>query len=149
MFDQRNLRLWGFTAIGLVGGIVLAVAPILMLGRHINQSPVDPTRIVVITLAATLAIAWGALFATFGFRSADEFVREGSRVAWYWGGLLGLAASLPVYAFIAIGGLHWLWPASPLGAELYRAFTMGYLLPVITQAVGVLIASTWWRLSKR
>ena len=89
------------------------------------------------------------VFAVRIYRSHDEFWRKGETVAWHWGGLMGLMASVPVFAFIGLGGLHWLNPASPVGPELARAFRLGYMLPLMMQVTGAVAVGLWWRWSKR
>jgi hypothetical protein len=149
MADRRSIRLWTYAATGLAGGIALLCLPLLVFGRPVTRVFPDPTRIAQMVVVVTLALAWGIAFAILAYRNADEFTQEGSRIAWYWGGVMGIAASAPVYAFIIMGGLHWLWPASPVGKELARAFAFGYALPLGMQLVGFVIVSAWWRLSKR
>ena len=148
MFEKRSLPVWGFAAAGLVGGVVIMLAPLTVLGLP-HRAPVftiQPTRIVVTTSSAALAMAWTFYCAVLSFRRADEFWQHGSKVAWYWGATLGLAAAMPVYAFIMLGGLHWLFPADhPVGPALARAFQLGFALPVAFELVGFLIVTAWWR----
>jgi len=148
MLERRQLITWAYVLAGVLGAWIIAAAPLIALGR---PGPVPtPTHIVVATLAAMAAIIWAVVFATLVFRRLDEFQQAASKFAWYWGGSIGLAASLPVYAFIAAGGLHWLDPANfHLGGNLLRAFVIGYGLPVIFQLAGFLAARGWWQVAKR
>ena len=149
MVERRTVRVWTYAAAGIVGGTALFYLPILLFGHPAKHAFPDPARIVEIVVAAILAAAWGMAFAVLAFRNADEFKQEGSRVSWYWGSLIGIAGSVPIYAFILFGGLHWLWPSSPVGKELALAFASGYALPVIMQLMGFVVVSAWWQLSKR
>ncbi|MFL5296993.1 MAG: hypothetical protein ACJ798_11490 [Phenylobacterium sp.] len=145
MFDRHNIRLWGFSGVALAGAIPLWIAPVLLIGRV----PAGGTRIIFATVCCLLAVAWAMVFAALGFRRADEYFRERSKVAWYWGGLLGIGATAPVYVFIAMGGLHWLDPTRPAGPELFRAFVMGYSLPIIAQLLGFTAVYVWWKAARR
>ena len=108
-----------------------------------------PGRILGVTAIVAVGVTWWMVFAVRIFRAMDEFAQTGERVAWYWGGLLGLMASVPVYAFIGMGGLHWLNPAADIGPVAARAFTTGYMLPVLMQVAGAVVVAVWWRLAKR
>ena len=149
MFEKRNIQIWGYQAVGLVGGIAILFVPLMALGRPASGHGIYPLVIVLMTLSSAAALGWVYVFARLSFRRMDEFVQQGSRVAWYWGGIAGLALSAPVAVFIALGGLHWLSPASPIGSPLARAFMLGYALPVVLQLAGFLIVASWWRLAKR
>jgi hypothetical protein len=148
MLNRRSLRGWGYLAAAVLGGLAILFAPAILTGRPVTHGLIHPARLVIWTLAVGLAMAWVLVFATLHFRSQDEFQQQASRVGWYWGGTLGLAASAPVYFFVASGGLHWLWPAIPIGAGLARAFVAGYCLPVLLQFAGFLAIRGWWRVSK-
>ena len=149
MIQQRNRKPLGYAAIGILGGLALVYAPHLMFRGAIPYNPIDPARVVLTTISITLTTAWAIVFAGLSYFHADEFLQQGPRVAWYWGGLLGLMASLPVCAFIASGGLHWLWPAVPSNRNLAVTFVLGYSLLAVMQMIGFSIVSVWWRLSKR
>ena len=146
---KRNVRLWTYAVAGLGGALALECLPFLLFGHATPPPFPSAARILQLTIVMTLAVAWGVAFAILYFRNSDEFTQEGSRVAWYWGGVMGIAASAPVFTFVEAGGLHWLWPSTPVGPELARAFAMGYALPVVTQLAGFFIVAAWWQLSKR
>lgn len=116
MIDRRTQRVWGYLLIGVFGALGFEFLPLMVFGRV--HAPVPPFRIVATSLAIAASIAWLLIFATLSFRWLDEFAKEGSKFAWYCGATLGLAASAPLYFFVMPGGLHWIWPASPLGKEL-------------------------------
>jgi hypothetical protein len=147
MIDRRTQLVWGYLLAGVAGAVALELFPALLFGRL--HAPVPPLRIAVSTLAVAAAMAWMVVFATLSFRHLDEFAKEGSKFAWYWGGTLGLAASAPVFLFVELGGLHAIWPASPLGREVGRAFMTGYGLPLIAQTVGYGAVWVGWRMTKR
>jgi hypothetical protein len=108
-----------------------------------------PGHILAVTAIVAVGVAWWMIFAVRIFRDMDEFAQTGERVSWYWGGLVGLMASVPVYAFIGLGGLHWLNPATDVGPVAARAFTTGYMLPVAMQVAGAVAVAIWWRVAKR
>jgi hypothetical protein len=144
---RRSLRMWAYFAVGVVGAIFLELLPTFAFGRL--RAPLPFSTILVLSVSVAAAMAWMVTFAWLSFRNLDEFGQEGSKFAWYWGGTLGLAASAPVFMFIALGGLHVLWPASPLGRAVGRAFMTGYLLPTIAQGVGYGAVWIGWRAAKR
>jgi len=132
----------------VLGAAVIVSVPVLVAPHR--PRPPDPTWIVVVTVAATLAMAWAMGFVTLAFRRLDEFQRAAGKFAWYWGGSLGLAVSLPIYVFILLGGLHWLDPVHfHLGAELAVAFRLGYGLAVVSIGLGYLVALGVWRITRQ
>ncbi|WP_304180035.1 hypothetical protein [Phenylobacterium aquaticum] len=146
MAQSRASRLRTYLIVGVAGFFALMLLPML-----IPRSPGPPGvgRILVVTGLVALGVGWWAVFAVRIYRTQDEFWRTGERVAWHWGGLLGLLISVPVFVFIGLGGLHWLNPATDAGPLAARAFTSGYMLPVMLQAVGSTLVGLWWRWAKR
>jgi hypothetical protein len=133
---------------GVVGAVAILEASQLVAPYH--RGVFDPTRVVVLTIAAALAVVWSVPFTTLAFRRMDEFQRAASKFAWYWGGSLGLLASLPIFAFIYLGGLHWLDPTRfHLGAGLGFAFWLGYVLAAGSTGLGFLVALGVWRITRR
>jgi hypothetical protein len=127
--------------------MAIVLAPLLIAHRRGGS---DPTWIVTVSLAVALAMAWAVAFAALAFNRLDEYQRAASKFAWYWGGSIGLAVSAPVYAFIGLGGLHWLDPARfHLGPELGFAFRLGYGLAAGSIALGFLVALAFWRVTRR
>jgi putative transcriptional regulator len=109
MPDQRALSRYGYMAAAVFGAWAIILAP-RFFAPHLRGPP-SPTWIVILSAATALAIAWALVFATLAFRRMDEFQQTASKFAWYWGGSIGLAASLPLFVFVYLGGLHWLDPA--------------------------------------
>ena len=149
MLENQSLKIWGYAALGILGGGLIALVPLAIASHGAGHPHVGPAVVVVATISAAAAMAWALVFATLSFRSADEFLQQGSKVAWYWGGSIGLAATLPAYVFIGFGGLHMLAPSIPVRADLGWAFALGYGLPVVAQLIGFLVVAGWWRLAKR
>ncbi len=147
---NRQLRVWGFTLVAILGSLAIIEMPDLVLGKPQPGGSSQHLQIVVVTIAAVIAALWAFVFAKRSLRSADEFFRDAEKVSWYRGGLTGLFASLPVFAFVSLGGLHWIAP-STFGAsrELSLAVSIGYVLPTSMQFAGFLAARTWWQISKR
>lgn len=144
----RSIRIKATLLIGVVGFFAIMLLTKLLPHRPPGALPA-PGRILAVTAITAAGAAWWMVFAVRLFRSLDEYMQSRERVAWYWGGLLGLVASVPAYAFIGMGGLHWLWPSSPVGPDLGRAFTTGYVLPIFTQVAGAMAVAIWWRVAKR
>jgi hypothetical protein len=148
MFDRRTLSVWKFILAAWIGGFVVMLTPRLLFGA--SAADVGTSRVMITTLAAVVAIAWTFWMAALAFRRLDEFQQEAGKFAWYWGGSLGIAASAVGYAFIGLGGLHWLDPAHfGLGKELYRSFQIGYALGIGCPLVGFLVMRLWWQAAKR
>jgi len=149
MIERRTLAVWGYGAAALLGAVPLMVLPFLIFGPARSGGEVDGARILVATSCATAGLAWGLTFAGLSYRRSDEFNRAASRHAWHWGGLFGLAASMPLAVFIGLGGLHWAVPAITAGRTLGHAFAYGYGLAVFAQFAGAVAALAWWKLSRR
>jgi len=151
MIERHDRRAWAYGVAGVGGAWAIMMLPLLILGpRHLHGPIViDPTRVVLTTMAAILAVGWGSWFSRLSFIHFDEFLQEGSKFAWYWGGLLGIAVSAPLYVFIGLGGLHWLDPARPVGLELLHAFVLGYCVLLFPQALCFLGVYVWWKRMKR
>lgn len=150
---KRQVQIYGYAAIAVVGAVALMWWP-LLLGRppvHPANAPViiNGPRLLAITATSALGIAWVVFFGLRIWRKQDEFVQQGGKFAWYWGGTIGLLSTVPIYIFIGRGGLHWLWPQIPASRELSRAFVMGYGLALFGLGVGVMTARVFWRLRNR
>ena len=116
----------------------------------VTAADAGTSRVLIATAAAAVGIVWCLWMATLAFRSIDEFQREAGKFAWYWGGAMGLAASLVAYVFVGMGGMHWLDPAHySLGPELFRAFKWGYLIGVGFPIAGFLLARLFWQVTRR
>lgn len=147
--DRRTWGLWKFALIGWGGAIALMIGSQIVFGR-MGAADFGTARVLIPTFTTAAAIAWAFLMAVFAFRRMDEFEQEGGKFAWYWGGTVGLAVSVVGYAFVGLGGLHWLDPARfHLGAELFRSFQVGYFLGIGGPFLGFFVARLWWSLAKR
>jgi len=147
--DRRTLVSWSYMAFGAVGALAIELTPVLILGRPQAHAPFNPGAVALLCLGVAGGSAWMIIFATLGFRRLDEFVREASKFAWYWGSAVGIAVSAPIFVFVSMGGLHWVSPSVPAGAHLARAFQLGYTLPLFAQVGGFLAFRAWWALAKR
>jgi hypothetical protein len=132
-----------YALVGLVGGICIVLIPLLALGHGEPHSSFVGERFVGGTAASLVAIAWAVFFAAKYYRAGDEFQREREKSAWYWGGTVGLAASVPPLFFIGVGGLHWVDSNVPAGLDLMRAFLLGYFLPTILMTLGYVVSRFW------
>ena len=89
---------------------------------------------------------WACWFAVRAHFAEDEYQRQQETFDSFWGGWLGIGASAPVFVFIAMGGLRWLDLASSSRGQVFRAFVLGYFLPVACATMGVIFARVWRRL---
>ena len=151
MLSDRTTRSWGFSAAGLVGAGALYLGPILVLAHPGALGLADPLRLLTKVLAASLAMAWAVMFATLAYRAQDEFTREASKFAWYWGGVIGAGVSAPIFVFIGLGGLHLIGGGPPMADRHAAAvgFVSGYGLMAVSLLAGFAIARLWWSVSKR
>ena len=148
MIERRNLRMIAYLGVAILGGIGLALAAFVAMG-HVDLKSPNPLRILGGTLAIALAMFWACWFSVRAHFAEDEFQRQREIYVSFWGGWLGLGASAPVFFFIAVGGLHWLDPVVPANAQSFRAFVVGYLLPIACAVLGVAAAGLWRRVAKR
>ncbi|HEX4097360.1 MAG TPA: hypothetical protein VHX64_11570 [Caulobacteraceae bacterium] len=151
--EHRTRRVWGYLAIAVAGGAVIAfAAKWVLLSKGLLGLDYD-ARALVMVFGAALAMVWTMTFSVLSFHSSDEFKQRGSMIAWYWGGTAGLAVAAPIYVFIMLGGLTMigleprLTPA--VASVATRCFMMGFMLPVLLQIAGFFAVRTWWRASKR
>ena len=81
----------------------------------------------------------------------DEVQRQTVQKCWFWGSLIGIAAMLPVVVFLqthrpwldaAVQFMPFLHPATPSGY-----FSLGVMIPVMFQAVSVLVLNLLDKLS--
>jgi hypothetical protein len=148
MSDPHMSRIWRLRAIGLGGGLLFLAAPLILLRPGVAD--VSPeVRVLGMTGSVALGVLWAFAFATRGFARADEYLRDVDKTAWFWGGVGGVAASAPVFVFVAMGGLHGLDPARSADPGPARAFIHGYALVVFSQLAGYLVVAAWRRWSKR
>lgn len=149
MPSRRQLTVWALFSTALLGGWAIAFSLLALRRTAPVGHDASPGAILLATLGTAVAVAWAFAFSREAFRRLDEFQQQASRFAWYWGSAVGLAASAPLFAFIGLGGLHWLFPAAfHLGKDLFRAFAIGYALPLLFQTAGWMGAAAWWRLAR-
>jgi amino acid transporter len=135
----RNQKFALFLALALIGGIGIGLSTFLAIGRIRDTAP-DTAHIIIGTLVVTLAMVWACFFTVRAHYAQDEFRRQREISAGYWGGWLGIAASAPIFFFIAIGGFG-VHPAAHVHPSII--FTAGYVLAPICGAVGAVGARVW------
>ena len=87
--SSRAFRSRIYLVVGVVAAVLIGI-PAARLLAHPGAFGLDTaTRLLLRTLAATLAMVVTIVFATLSFRSADEFKQQASKFAWYWGGAGG------------------------------------------------------------
>ena len=151
MTDERSARHWTYMAVAAVGGVAIWAGPTHLLSQHGAFGLADQVRLLLRVLAASLAMVWTIVFATMAYRAQDEFTREASKFAWYWGGAVGAAVSAPIFVFFAMGGADLVAPRPPPPdhGAMFQAFAHGYMLLAVCLAAGSLAARLWWSLAKR
>ena len=151
MPSERTLRSWGWMGVAVVGGVLISAGPVILLKHHGAFGLSDTARLFVRVVAASLAMAWAVTFATIGYRAHDEFAREASKFAWYWGGALGAGVSLPIYVFVMLGGPRLVGAGLPAAARhaAFLGFAAGYGLMGFSLMAGFVVARVWWTVSKR
>ncbi|MGE0743164.1 MAG: hypothetical protein AB7O98_17650 [Hyphomonadaceae bacterium] len=132
--ERRKELFMTLTAVFLLGYIISLTADLLL-----------PVSLVWLTLALVVV----ALAAAFGWaRYLDEAKLNAHYIAWYWGGSVGLSASM--LAFVALlpalltpGAAESLFPAklAPIAANL--SFGAGFMLGIVPATMGYLV---WWLL---
>ena len=149
MAERRGMSIRGYKLTGAVGAVALMGMAAVSFSGSRRSLLGQPGPIVALTIAFTIAMAWNVAFQLIAYLRSDEFIRERHKSSWLWGGLLGLTASMPIFTFLALGGLHWLDPSIAVDQGQLLAFTRGYVLPVAAQAIGASIAMVFWNRAKR
>lgn len=145
MSGQRGVHrnLW----IGIVG-VLVGVGLMIAMLRFGAAGLSAGGRILAGTAGVTALVAWWAIFNARLNRNLDEYQRWNERRAWYVGGLAGLLLSVPVFAFVGLGGLRWLNLAADAGPAASRAFAHGYMLPLVLQVAGSTAYAVWRRFAR-
>jgi len=148
MLDRRSFSVWKYVLAAWIGGFAVMLTPRLLFG--VTAADVGTSRVLITTAAVFVAVGWAVWMAALAFHRLDEFQQEAGKFAWYWGGSMGIALSTVAYAFIGLGGLHWLDPVHfGLGKDLFRAFQMGYALGIGCPLLGFVLVRLWWQAAKR
>jgi hypothetical protein len=142
--SRRERLMWVYRIAGPAGALALAATLLLLRSPH-RAPGADPARFVVMLALIVVIMGWTLAFAWLTARKEDEYTLTGSKFAWFWGGIIGLGCSLPVAAFAIWGGLTTIDPvAFPASRERAFGLWFGYMLAVVFQFVGFLIARVWW-----
>ncbi|HEX2815257.1 MAG TPA: hypothetical protein VHN39_02615 [Phenylobacterium sp.] len=142
MLDRRSIQTYAFAAAGLIGAIPIMFLPRMMFS---NPAAADGAYWAATVACVAAAMAWALWFAIAAFRRAEEFAKERSKFAWYWGGLPGVAVAALLYTLIAGGGVPGLLDhVAPL-----RAFGLGMASLLVVQFFGAIVMSVWWQVTKR
>ena len=143
--SRRERWMWIYRIVGPVGALALAALALPLVRRPSGGHAIDAARIGVGLVVVVVIMAWSFTFAWLTARREDEYTLTAAKYAWFWGGLIGLVCSVPVLAFIAWGGLALIDPAAfPPSRQTAFALTLGYMLAVVFQLVGYIIARVWW-----
>jgi len=147
MLERKTLQRWSYAAVGVGGALALLYLPQLLLSEP--RAGGDPAFALARAVSVVLATAWAVYFSLVGFRKADEYNRERSKFAWYWGSFIGIVACGPIVAVIH---LHWIpgvVPLSPTDHDQFRIFKAGVALPILAQMLGFVVVNLWWKATKR
>lgn len=147
MIERRDLQRWTCVIVALAGAVAILFLPDLLLSGQ--RAAGDRSEVLARTTAVVAALAWATFFGMAAFRGDDEFNRERSKFAWYWGSLIGLAVATPIASFIAVGGYRWLSGAAAADPQLLHAFALGFVLALAAQVLGSAAVSLWWRVTRR
>jgi MFS family permease len=134
----REKRFQFLIIVGSIGGLAIALAVFAMIGPHRGVLP-SPERIALGTLVVAIAMIWSCYFTVRAHFARDEFKRQREIAASFWGGWLGMAATAPVFFFIAAGGFG---PVAGFHAPLL-VFLGGYLLAPVFAVLGTVGAQLW------
>ena len=148
MESQRDRKRRTLILMGM-GGFLIIAGLLVMMRRDGLLHITGPARILAGTAGTAVLVGWWGLFALRLAGAQDEYQRWAVHRAWYCGGLPGLIVSVPVFTFIGLGGLHWLNPATDFGPVAARAFTSGYMLPLMMQVAGSTAWAVWTRFVKK
>ncbi len=142
--SRRQRLMWVYRIAGPAGALAMAAALLLLRSPH-HAPYADPARFVILLVMIMVIMAWSLTFAWLTARKEDEYTLTGSKYAWFWGGGIGLVCSVPVMAFIIWGGLTLVDPAAFRPShDRALGLSSGYLLAVVFQFVGYVIARVWW-----
>jgi hypothetical protein len=141
----RDQKFTLFMTLSIIGGIGIGLSTIPAVGR-INPTAPGMGRIIAGTLLVAIAMAWACFFAARAHFVQDEFKRQRSISASYWGGWLGIGASAPIFFFVAAGGFG---PLAAMKIPPVFVFEFGYLLPTLFAAIGAIGARLWLRYRDR
>lgn len=145
----RRLPFWAFAGLSMTGMLALLLGGGMAIRGAHGAGPPPLDEVLEITLLTAVVMAWGVWTSVACFRRMDEFHQAAGRFAWYWGGSVGLAASVILYTFVGLGGLHWILPAHfPPGKEAYEPFLLGYMTALLPILAGFLGVRLWWQASK-
>src|SRR5215472_3705841 len=137
----RNAKFALFLALAIGGGGGIALSTLAVIGPLHHGAP-STARIVAATLIVAIAMGWTCIFATRAHFARDEFKRQREISAYYWGGWFGIAASTPIFFFIALGGVG---PLASIHMQPLGAFASGYVLAPICAFLGGIVARLWLR----
>jgi hypothetical protein len=110
---------------------LLALAPLLLLPAAIFVGGRE-----LIAAASMFTIAWGFFCSVLYWRGLDEPSREAHKVAWFWGGSVGIG----VLGALMVGMTFF-----PSLDEPTQSLAFGFMFTVVAQAVGYIIVWLgWW-----
>jgi hypothetical protein len=138
---DRRQKFALYLALGIIGSIGIALSTFVIVGP-LHNGTLGTSRIIAGTLIVTIAMAWACIFVTRAHFAQDEFARQREISASFWGGWFGIAASAPIFFFIAVGGLG---PLATTHVQPLIGFVTGYVLAPICGLAGAVGARLWLR----
>lgn len=141
--SARQLPPWVF--------LIAAVAPLLLFLALADLLPKP-----FVTTLSVLAVLWGGAMTALHWKRLDEAARAAHRWAWYWGGSIGLMATMlsavmmlvsPGFASSAVSLMSFM--ANPKFTPEQLHFFAGILFCGIAQGIGFLGAWIYWWTAKR
>ncbi|HEY1425338.1 MAG TPA: hypothetical protein VGF50_01585 [Caulobacteraceae bacterium] len=143
--SRRERLMWIYRIAGPLGALVLAGLTLLVFRRPHAAPVAEPGRFAALLVMTVVIMGWSFGFAWLTARKEDEYTLTAAKYAWFWGGLIGLVSSVPVLAFVAWGGLT-MFGLAAFGPSRDKAFCLilGYMIAVVFQFAGYVIARVWW-----
>jgi len=148
--SRRERLMWLYRVLGPAGALAIAIVTLLLFRSPRTAPYAEPARFAALLGMTMVIMGWSLCFAWLTARQEDEYTLSAAKYAWFWGGLIGLGCSVPVLAFLAWRGLTMLDPADfrPSRATA-QALIFGYMLSVLFQMFGFLVARVWWARGRR
>jgi hypothetical protein len=138
------MRYW---SIGYWGIQVAAITAIVLGVSLVGHLMPGLTWMKAGTLSAVTVI--GTLSLLSAYRYADEVILQTHKAAWFWGGLFGIVATVPVVLVFLwhLVTIPVLLPHFGDGSSVY--FVEGFMLPLLAQMAGFLIVWAYQNLLRR
>lgn len=120
-------------------------AAVGLMGKRLGMDANPAVAAVVLGLLVVIAVGGTVLY----WRRLDEAAREAHKFAWYWGGSLGLGASVLLVNALQAMGADPLSLGGSQGSQPADFFNLGVLWVVLGQLAGYVVAWAGWWIARR